>query len=264
MRPWRAACALALALVLVLALVACRTAEPPSTPSTPGSLGSLTKDFRTAGGLLNVVNDSVYLSVDRKLPPPVGYGLYTVLLTRAADRNTLRVLSELFVTTGSAGEAALARANLNLILIPVKSAAEARRFLEPARSQPEATAAALMQGGYDYGQAALLMAAVCHPARGAAVMQACGSQSPEGPLLVTTLRPLDGTAAPGQPLLVVNLSTTPTEALREVLAAYRRQIQRKDYTDRVEIDAWRLVALNHLLDAARLLPGISKAYAGGR
>jgi hypothetical protein len=121
-----------------------------------------------------------------------------------------------------------------------------------------------MERYYDFGQAALLMASVCRPDRGAAVMKVCGSAAPDGPLLVTTQLPLGSTAAPGQRMLIVNLSTSPPEVVREVLAAYRRQILRRDFADRAELDGWRLLALNHVLDAARLLPGISKAYAGSK
>lgn len=253
MKSARSACAL----FAVLGLTACMaTAPPPPRPPIDAPI----KSFPGAGE----VRDSVYLPIDRRTPPPKGYGLYSVVLARSADRNTLQLLAELFKTTGSASEAALARANLNLITLPAKSAPEATRLLVTARMQPAETAGAFMQKHYDHGQAALLMASVCHPGRGAAVMKVCGSPSPEGPLLVTTLQPLDGVPAPGQPLLIVNLSTTPTEALREVLAAYRRQIQRADFADRAELDGWRLLALNHVLDAAKLLPGISKAYAAGR
>ncbi len=249
------------ALVLLLGLAGCGSNELPPAQTPPQD--------RPPGGLKGLstgreVRDSVYLPVDRRVPPPRDYGLYSVLLARTADRNTLQLLAELFRTTGGAGEAAMERVNLNLILLPVKSASEAGRALAAAREQPTETAVALMQKHYDHGQAALLMASVCHPARGAAVMKVCGSQSPEGPLLVTAAQPLTGASPPGQPLLVVNLSGTPPEALREVLAAYRRQILRKDFGDRAELDGWRLLALNHLLDAARLLPGISKAYAASR
>jgi hypothetical protein len=250
---WRVACAAWLA----LALVACATPRPPDT-APPGDFP--TKGFPTGPE----VRDSVYLPADRSTPPPAGYGLYSVLLARSADRNTVRVLSELFRISSGAGEAALARENLNLITIPVKSTAEAARVLVAARQQPEATAAALMQRSYDFGQAALLMASVCHPTRGAAVVKACGSQAPDGPLLVTALRPLDAAPVPGQALLIVNLSTTPPEAVREVMAAYRRQILRRDFPDRAELSGWRLWALNHVLDAAQLLPGLSKAYAASK
>lgn len=242
--------------LLALALAACASSPAPSPP--PPRDPAPTRGFPTTPE----VHESVYLPVDRTAPPPAGYGLYTVLLTRAADRNTVRVLAELFTTTGSAGEAAIARENLNLIMIPVKSAAEAARALAPARNQPDATASAVMQKFYDFDQTALLMASVCRPDRGDAVMKVCGSGVPDGPLLVTTQRPLDGAVAPGQRLLIVNLSTTPPEAMREVLAAYRQQILRKDFADRAELDGWRLRALNYVLDAAQLLPGISKAYAG--
>lgn len=250
----RAACAA----LLVLVLGACGTPGPPV--SIPPGREPPTKGFPTTPD----VRDSVYLPVDRAAPPPRDYGLYTVLLARGADRNSTRVLSELFKTSTSAGDAAMARENLNLITIPVKSAAETTRALASARGEPEATATAVMQRHYDFGQAALLMANVCRPGRGTAVMKVCGSAAPDGPLLVTTHRPLDGSLAPGQQVLIVNLSATPPEAVGEVLAAYRRQILRRDYADRAELDGWRLWALNHVLDAAQLLPGISKAYAGGK
>jgi hypothetical protein len=208
------------------------------------------------------MRESVYLPVDRATPPPAGYGLYTVLLARAPDGKTVRILSELFTTTGRAEDAAIARENLNLITIPVKNVGEAARVMAEARNKPELTAGTVMQTHYDFDHAALLMASVCRDDRGAAVMKACGSTSPDGPLLVTAQSPLDGGVKAGQRLLIVNLSTTHPEALREVLAAYRQQILRKDYADRVAVDGWRLWALDRVLDAAHMLPGIAKAYAG--
>jgi hypothetical protein len=245
----------AYAALLALVLVACETTAP--TPG-PTSRDPPTKGFPTTPN----VRESVYMPVDRTVAPPAGYGLYTVVLTRTADRKTMRVLSELFTSTGSADAAAIARENLNLITIPVKSTTEAANALSSARNEPDAAATTVMQKLYDFDQAALLMSSVCRRDLGAAVMKVCGSASPDGPLLVTTLRPLDGLAAPSQRLLIVNLSTTPPEAVREVMAAYRRQILREDFADRTEMDGWRLRVLNHVLDAAQLLPGISKAYAG--
>lgn len=256
MTPSRATL-IGMAMLMACALQSCVLFEAPRPP-TP-HIDPPIKDIHTP----SKVRDSVYLPLDRAARAPPGYGLYTVLLARAADRNTARVLSELFTVTSSAGETAMARENLNLIVIPVKSAPDAMRTLALARTQPEGTAAALMQKSYDFGQAALLMASLCHPTRGAAVMKACGSSLPEGPLLVTTLLPLDGSLAPRQRLLVVNLAATPPEALRQVLDVYRQQMLRTDFDSRVELDGWRLWALNHLLNAATMLPGLSKAYAAG-
>lgn len=234
----------------------------PSPPPQQAPVDSPTKGW--PGTTAPDVRDSAWMPLDRATPAPAGYGLYSVLLTRSANRNTLRVLGELFSTTDSAGETAFARENLNLVAIPVKNTSDAARLLVAARQQPQAAAAALMQQSYDHGQATMILASVCHPSRGAQVMKVCGSQSPEGPLLVTAARPIDGKLAAGQPLLVVNLSSTPPEAVREVLAAYRRQILRADFADRAEVDGWRLRALNHVLDAAKLLPELSKAYASAK
>ena len=62
----------------------------------------------------------------------------------------------------------------------------------------------------------------------------------------------------------MNLGGASPAAVAEIVSAYRRQILRKDFADRAEIDSWRLAVLNVALDAAQLLPGISKAYAAGR
>ena len=256
MRRWR----IALVLVLLLAFVACegqrsQTAPPPPAPPPPAPAAAAENP-----PIGSTVRDSVWLPVDRAARPPAGYGLYTVLLARSADRVTVKLLSELFTSTGSAAESAMPRENLNLITIPVKKAADATRMLAAARNQPDQMATALMATQYDFGEAALLMASVCESAQTRKISKACGSPLPDGPLLVTGLRPLDGKSAPDQQLLVVNLSETPPDAVREVLAAYRRQILRSDFSGPGELDSWRLWVLDHVLEAANLLPVIRKAY----
>lgn len=236
--------------LMALAVAACST--PPPLPRAPPT----TKGFPTVD-----VRESVYLPVERSTVAPPRYGLYTVLLTRAANPNTAKLLSELFKTTGPAGEAASARENLNLIMIPVKNAPEATRGLTTSRSEPDPAAGAVMQRYYDYGQAELLLSSVCRPERGAEVMRVCRSAAPDGPLLVTSQRPLDGSAAMGERLLIVNLSATPSEAVPEVVVAYRKQVMRSDFGGRDELDGWRLQALNHLIKVAQMLPVISKVYA---
>jgi hypothetical protein len=237
-----------LAALLALALAACTV--PKTLPDRPPP----TKGF--PGGAQ--IHDSAYRAVERGEPPPAGYGLYTVLLTRTANRNSVRLLSELFAVTGSTEAAALARENLNLIAIPVNNSGEAARAMTAARESPEPTASAVLNKFYDFGQAALLLSRVCRPEQGAAVMKVCGSAMPDGPLLVTGQRPFDPAAAPGQRLLIVNLGNASPGAVGEIVAAYRRQIQRKDITSPDPSDGWRLAVLNVALDAAQLLPGISK------
>lgn len=240
------------AALLALALGACTLSSPPPPPPP---VQPPTKGFPSD------VRESVYLPVERSTAAPPRYGLYTVILTRATNRNTAKLLSELFKTTGSAGEAAIARENLNLIMIPVNSASNASRALASARNEPDNAAATVMQRYYDFGQAALLLSRVCRPERGADVMRVCGSATPDGPLLVTSQHPLDGAVAPDERLLIVNLSMTPMEAVPEVVATYRKQVLRRDFDRRDELDGWRLQALSQLITVAQMLPGISKAYA---
>ena len=257
MKAWRVALVL---LPLVFAACGIERSPPPPTvvPKPPtGGEDNPTKGFP---GIGSAVQDSVWLAVERGGRPPAGYGLYTVLLARSADRVTVKVLSELFTSTGSATESAIPRVNLNLIAIPVRSAPETAKLLSAAHRQSDTMAANLMATQYDFGEAALLMASVCESTQTRRVLKACGSPLPDGPLLVTGIRPLDGKSASDQRLLVVNLATTPPDAVREVLAAYRRQILRSDFAGPGELDSWRLWVLDHVLDAANLLPVIRKAY----
>ena len=50
------------------------------------------------------------------------------------------------------------------------------------------------------------------------------------------------------------------------MAAYRKQLQRRDFAsraDRAELAGWCMTLLNAALETASLLPFISKAYASG-
>ncbi len=244
-----------LAAALGLLLAGCATTRVDGPPPVDPGRGT-----GSAAGVL----DSAWVLQERAAVAPPGYGLYTTLLVRSsANRNAVRALTEVFVTTVAAADAAIAPQNLNLIAIPVRNAAAAAAATAAARQAPMPTAAAVFERHYDYGQAALLISSVCRAERGRAVMQACGSAAPEGPLLVTSTRPIDP-ASPlaTQRMLVVNLGNTSTAAVGEVLEAYRRQIRRADFSDRAETEHWRLAVLDLLLDAARVLPGVSKAMAG--
>jgi len=247
-------------MALAPALVACCGLPRQTKPvdPSPAVVSPDLRDWLTAGG----VRDSAWLAVDRRQTAWAGYGLYSVLLTRSASPQAGRVLAELLSSSTSATEAAIARRNLNLVALPTRDAAAATALLASARAEPAPTASTLLQRHHDYRQAALLLASVCRPARGAAVMQACGSATPDGPILVTTLRELDPAAPPGQRLLIVNFGNASPAAVAEIIAAYRRQVMRRDFDDRAGLDGWRLSLLSAALDAARLLPGIRKAYAG--
>ena len=239
------------AALVVLALAGCYT---PSIPIPPQKGPPATR------GIEGDVQDSVFAPVDRQAPPSKGYGLYSVLLARSINANTVKVLSELFATTSNAADAAIARENLNLIMIPVKSVSEAERVLRSARAHPQETANELLQSHYDFGEAAKLMASLCRAERGAAVMKACGPTPPDGPLLVTAVLPLSSSAADEKRLLVVNLSQTHAAAIGEVLVTYRGQITRKDWPNAPATETWRLWALNQILGAASLLTELKKAY----
>jgi len=255
---WRA---IAIAIVPALWLCACeaplRTPPPPPPAATaqPG-IDLPTKGFPGD----DRIHDSVYAPVDRANPPPGGYGLYTVVLARSPDRVTTQVLSTLFTKIVGAGESAERHVNLNFIAIPVKKASEADRLLAQAKVQPDVVAGELLRQHYDFGMAATLLDKVCQ-SRGGQVAKACGSAPFDGPLLVTGQHPLSIGTPADQRLLVVNLGRTPPEAVPEIIAAYRRHILRVDYTGPGDLDTWRLWMLDHVLDAANILPLIRKAYA---
>ena len=277
-------CALVVALALLVACEAQRATPPasqgepagaaprpepapapaPSPPPPPPETAPPTDTHhptKAKPGGDRFVQDSVYLPVERTGKPPQGYGLYTVLLARSADAVTTRLLSELFTVTVGAGESASRPEDLNLITIPVKRRGDAARVLADAHAQPASAAAGLLRTQYDFGQATMLMDHVCRSAQDKRVAKACGSAMPDGPLLVTTLLPLDGTTALPPRLLVVNLASTPPDAVREVLDVYRRQLATRPFDDRGDLDGWRLRALDAMLEAASFLPVIRKSYA---
>jgi hypothetical protein len=233
------------------------TGDPP--PVGSGGSGAPVKSIPPLAAIL----DSVYLPLERGVSPPAGYGLYTVVLARRSDAATQRVLAELLTRTYSATDAALEPVNLNLITFPVRDARAARAALTHARAQPAKAASELLGRSYDFGQAARLLAGLCRAEQPASVRRACGPAAQNGPWLLSTVRPVTDGVSTGQRLLLVNLGSAPPEALREVFAAYSRQIARQDFADRAELDGWRLWALNHILEASKLLPPVSKAYAGG-
>ena len=250
MTPCRAAALLAVTAVMV----GCTMGSAPPPPTEPPP----TKGIDLGPGVF----DSAYLPVERSASAPEGYGLYTVMLMRTANPTSVRALGRLLAVTVDARDAAIERRNLNLVLLPVKNAAAATRVLAGARAQPEGTAGTLLLQQYDFAQAALLLAALCRPERGADVMKLCGSSVPDGPILVAGQRPLQAPSPHGERLLVVNLSQTDPAAMGEAIAAFRRQVLRKDYAGPDRYEHWRLSVLDAALAAARLLPGIGKAYAG--
>jgi hypothetical protein len=249
-------------LTLLAGLTGCMavaTAPPPSPPPSPSpGVAPTTKGI----DLGSLVADSAYLPVERTAAPPDGYALYTVLLTRSVNAASVQALARVLAVTVDAREAAIERRNLNLIVLPVKQAAAATRVLASARTQPDGTAATLLQQHYDFGQAALLLSALCRPERGADVMKLCGPGQSDGPILVSGLRPLRAQSPAGERLLVVNLSMTSPAAMGEAIAAFRRQVMRKDYDGPDSYEYWRLWVLDKALVAAKLLPGVGKAYAG--
>jgi hypothetical protein len=261
-----------LALASLLALAACNSAPPPlpapppapaPPPPPPATAARPGGDLPTKGvpGADTRVKDSVWLAIDRASKAPADYGLYTVVLARSADSVTARLLSDLFTSTVGAGDSPMRHVDLNLVTIPVKKVSDTTRLLATARNQPAAAAAELLQKHYDFGEAALLMAEVCESTADKRVVKACGSPMPDGPLLVTAVRPIDGQSPPQTRLLIVNLGNTPPEAVPEILRVYRRQIASNGIDGRGELDGWRLKVLNTMLEAADILPLIRKSYA---
>lgn len=235
-----------------------RGSTPPSQVDLPSAAPPPTKGIDLGSG----VADSAYLPIERHAAAPDGYALYTVVLTRSVSPASVQAIGRLLAVTVNARDAAIERQNLNLIVLPVKNAAAATRALANARAQPEGTASTLLQQHYDFGQAALLLAALCRLDRGAEVMKLCGPGQPDGPILVAGRRPLQAQTPPGERLLVVNLSHTTPAAMGEAIGAFRRQVMRKDYDGPDRYEHWRLWVLDRALVAAKLLPSIGKAYAG--
>jgi len=208
------------------------------------------------------IKSSVYQVFDQKSKQPESYGLYSYLLLRGPTQNSIEILNELFKTTLSKDESIIQTENLNLILIPVSMESEVQKVLKNARTLPAATAKAITYNFYDYGYSEWLYSITCQQNTISVNQEACGEITDKGPLIITVTKPITKQSTVVQNMLIVNLSKTHPSAIPEVLAAYKRQVTKKDFADRSEVDSWRLIVLNKLLSAADLAPQIKKVMAG--
>lgn len=224
-------------------------------------LGHRANPEKTGPGTLTI-KSTVYQIVDRQHKVNKGYGLYSYLVLRGPTEKSVLVLEEFFKTTINSDEREIKIENLNAIIIPVTDAVQVQKAIKHARTMPNATAKAIAYKFYDYGYAEWLYSAVCQIENTETVKKACGNLTDRGPYLFTTTKPIINESPTNQKLLVVSFTDTHLGAIPEVIAAYKRQISRQDFTDRKALDTWRLDALNILLSSADLVPLVKKAFAG--
>jgi hypothetical protein len=177
-----------------------------------------------------------------------GYGLYTYMLIPFESRRGERLLEHLFATTGSRKTSELSPERLNLMLLPAKR----EHLMELLFGEDPPALSWFTSKAYDYALARDVLASIC--AKPAPEIQGvCRGDLARGPYLFTYGEPASDLLPVPPPYLFVDLSGTHEAAFAEVLASYKAQVKKPDYTRIGWLEALRLDVLNYLLKAGDLV-----------
>ena len=200
---------------------------------------------------------SVYHYLTRPGAESPAYGLYSYVLLPSRSSRAEKLLSELFGTTPFASIEGITVPSLHVIQLPARR--EKVPALLAAIADPGGLRGARYAGDfYDYGLAQRLLVQICaRPAE--AVRGWCQTDLSRGPYLFTYAKPVSALATVPPPYLVLDLSPVHERAFTEVVAAYKEQVKRVDYTDMQRIDTLRLRVLNIVLTAADWIDPITRA-----
>lgn len=172
-----------------------------------------------------------------------GYGLYTyVLFPRPTTK--VRALIEVLLSQATAvnDTDVNLRKHINLVYVPTAGGVKLK---QPADDK------------YDFDHGEKILFDICR-GKVSELQALCDKAWGEGPFLFTYVRPIAPQSELDPPYLFVDLSDWPVSTYPEVIAAYRDQVKRADYTDRERIENYRLVILKFLQIAAGATPSIVK------
>jgi hypothetical protein len=171
------------------------------------------------------------------------YGLYSYVILPAPSPRALALLSEIFKSTPSVGSLSTPREEINILYFPTKSGSKGKFRLDTGAAR--VALQDYLDHHYDYGLArSMLGRIVCGAPKGPDLVELCGEDFGAGPLILTYHTKISGLAALPPPYLVLDLRNVRPEGFGEFLAAYYSQVKREDYSDRRQLDTFRLKLLN--------------------
>lgn len=218
---------------------------PPPAPSTD----------RSVAPILASAYDYLYTAGTEE----PAYGLYSYALFPTYSRRAEAFITELFRTTGAAGQSGINRANLNVVYLPTQRGKRSLLSQRVAVGEP-LHPSEFTREFYDYALARRVLAQIC-AAPSDALGYLCSSDLSRGPYLFTFARPASELSPVPPPYLFVDLSRIHPRAFSEFISAYKEQVKRSDYTDRERIDHLRLHVLNIILTAADWVGPVRGAVA---
>ncbi len=169
-------------------------------------------------------------------PEKPDYGLYSYLIL--ADRSPIRaasIIDEILNATPSADALSVEPQRLNVLYLPAKSDFDPRdRFHE---------------SDYNYDLARRLLDKICldPPAK---LKELCLGDLSRGPYIFTYAKAAGGLARLPPPLLVVDMSGLNEHGFKTMLACYKAQVKRDDFSDEAKIENFSNGLLSVILVAA--------------
>ena len=240
-----------------------------ATVLTGCTTGGMVEHGRTTFGEGSSIDNSVYdFLVDTETTPrpegnhlpghveQPGYGLYSYALFPNPSPRANEFIEDLLQSTGFASEAMIPRNNLNIIYLPVNG--EYLYFLTSSEVKRKRIGE-FWSVEYNYAYAQYLLYRICdNPSD--TMKRLCASDSSwGGPFLFTYTRPVSTHEYLSPPYLFVDLSTVPSRAFPEYIAAYKTQVKRADYTDAERLKTFRLDVLKVVSAAAEQIRPIAVA-----
>ena len=180
-----------------------------------------------------------------------GYGLYSYGVLTVASPRSAAFLAEIFKSIPSIGDAAAARAHLNIFYIPTKKdkVADLAALVEASRDDQTRMAVRYSEAMYDYKMARAILNHLCNPPP-KPITSLCKGPMSGGPYILTNARPTSSLEPVPPPFLFVDLSEINPHAYPEFISAFRAVVKQEDLTDDAKLHSLRLKVLNLVLTPA--------------
>lgn len=191
-----------------------------------------------------------------------GYGLYSYGVLTVSSPRSVAFLGEIFKSTPSIGDAAAARAQLNIFYIPTKKdkVGDLANLVASSRDDQMKLAVRYSEAMYDYKMARAILTHLCNPP--AKVMTSlCKSPMSGGPYILAGARPASSLEPVPPPFLFVDLSDINPHTYPEFIYAFRAAVKQEDVTDDAKLHSLRLKVLNLALTAADWTSKVKRSTA---
>jgi len=193
------------------------------------------------------------------------YGLYSYALLVTDNDRSAKFLSDVFGVSAipSVKDTTTQRSLSNIFYIPIREDKWDDYIHASSKLNGHSLATTSLdyaKNFYDYKMANSLLNHLCDPPA-EEIKTVCEGDRSRGPYIFTYARPASTLTPVPPPLLFIDLSDVHERAFPEIIAAFRAQVKREDFSDRAKIDTLRLKLLSIILTAADVTGPVQKAMA---